>query len=90
LVTETLLFESTDLTPLDFLLWAWLKGEVYKRKVDTREELIARILDAAAGVKKRQVQLRRTTRDIRTRVAKCIEAADGGIFENSLRSVTNL
>jgi hypothetical protein len=83
MVTETLLFESTDLTPLDFCLWVWLKDEVYKRKVDTREELIARILDAAALIKKTEVQLRRKTRDLRTRVAKCTEV-DGGIFENSL------
>jgi len=39
--------------------------------VDTRYELLARILDAAARVKKREDQLRRTTRDLRTRVANC-------------------
>jgi hypothetical protein len=55
------------------------EGEVYKRKVDTRDELLARILDAAARIKKREDQLRRTTRDLRTRVAKCIQV-DGGIF----------
>jgi hypothetical protein len=81
LITETLLFESTNLTPLDFCLWIWLKGEVYKRKVDTREELIARILDAAVFIKKREVHFRRTTRDLSTRVAKCIKV-EGGIFEN--------
>jgi hypothetical protein len=83
LVTETLLFESTDLTLLDFCLWGRLKGEVYKRKVDTREELIARILYVAALIKNREVQIRRKTRDLWARVAKCIEV-DGGIFENSL------
>jgi hypothetical protein len=82
-VTKTLLFESRDLNSLDFCLWGRLKGEVYKRKVDTREELIAGILDAAALLTKREYQLRRTTRDLRTRVAKCIEV-EGGIFENSL------
>jgi hypothetical protein len=25
---------SPDLTPLDFCLWAWMKNEMYKRKVD--------------------------------------------------------
>jgi hypothetical protein len=78
-----ILFESTDLTPLDLGLWGWLKGEVYKRKLDTREELIARIFDAAILINKREVQLRRKTRDLRARVTKCIEV-DGGIFENSL------
>jgi hypothetical protein len=57
-----------------------MKCEVYKKKVDTRDELLARILDAAGGIKKREDQLRRTTRELRTRVAKCTEV-DGGIFE---------
>jgi hypothetical protein len=34
--------------PLDFCLWGWIKREAYKRKVDTRDELLARIFDAAA------------------------------------------
>jgi len=32
----------------------WIKSEVYKRKVDTRQELLAGILDAAARIKKRE------------------------------------
>ena len=56
-----------------------MNSEVYKRKVDTRDELLARILDAAARTKKREDQLRRKTRYLRTRVAKCIDV-DGGIF----------
>jgi len=51
-----------------------------QKKVDTPDELLARILDAAACIKKREDQLRRTTRDLRTRVAKCTEV-DGGICE---------
>jgi len=49
-----------------------MKSEVYKRKVDTPDELVARILHAAACIKKREDQLRRTTRDLRERVAGCI------------------
>jgi len=60
-----------------------MKSEGYITKVDTADELLARILDAAACTKKREDQLRRKTRDLRTRVAKCTEA-DGGIFENLL------
>ena len=71
---------SPDLTPLEFCLWGWMKSEVSKRKVDTRDELLTRILDVAAGTKKREDQLRRTTRDIRTRVAKVI-VVEGGISE---------
>jgi hypothetical protein len=37
-----------------------------ERKMDTREELLARILNAAARIKKREDQLRRKTRDLRT------------------------
>ena len=46
----------------------------------TPDELLARILDAAACVKKREDQLRRKTGDLGTRVAECTEA-DGGTFE---------
>jgi hypothetical protein len=56
-----------------------MESEVYKRKVDTRDELLVRILDAAVRIKKREDQLRRTTRDLRTRVEKCSEG-DGGIL----------
>jgi hypothetical protein len=58
-----------------------MEGEIYKRKVDSRDELLARILDAAARIKKRENQLRRTTHDFRTRVEKYTEV-DGAIFEN--------
>jgi hypothetical protein len=63
-----------------FCLWGRMKSDVYKRKVDTWYELLARILDAATRIKKREDQLRRTIRDLRTRVAKCVEV-DGGILE---------
>jgi len=56
--------------PLGLCLWGWMKSEVYKRKVDTRNELFVRIMDAAARIKQREDQLRRTTRDPRTRVTK--------------------
>ena len=66
-----------------------MDGEVYKRNSDTRDELLARILDAAALIKKRGNQLRRTTRDLRIRVTKFVEV-DGGIFEHLWWTVTNL
>jgi len=56
-------------------------SEICKTKVDTPGELLANILDAAACIKKREDQLRRTKRDLRARVAKCTEG-DGGIFEH--------
>jgi hypothetical protein len=69
MVTETGLFESADLTPLHFCLWGWTKGNIYKRKVDTRDDLLGRTLNAADLIKKRVDQLRRTTHDLRAQVA---------------------
>jgi hypothetical protein len=59
---------SPDLTSLDFSLWSWMNSEVYRRKVDTRDELLERIKERP---------------DALTRVAKCIDV-NGGIFENVL------
>jgi hypothetical protein len=47
------------------------------------DELLASILDAAACIKKREDQLRRTARDLSTRVANCTEV-DGGVLEHLL------
>jgi hypothetical protein len=33
----TQVFESPELSPLDFCLWGWTKSEVYRRIVDTRD-----------------------------------------------------
>jgi hypothetical protein len=32
----------------DFCLWGWMKSEVYKETANTREELVARIMNSAA------------------------------------------
>ena len=48
-----------------------------RKKVDTRYKLLAHILDAAARINKLEDQLRRTIRDLRTRVAKCTEFHGG-------------
>ncbi|KAJ4443651.1 hypothetical protein ANN_05326 [Periplaneta americana] len=58
---------SPDLTPLDYCVWGWLKSEVYKRKVKTREELLARILHACAQVKQCPNQLRSATQQLSKR-----------------------
>ena len=57
-----------------------MQSEVYKIKVDTLDELLAGILDAAGCVKIREDQLRRTTHDLSTGIAKCPDV-DGEIFE---------
>jgi len=67
-----------------FCLWGWMKIEVYKEKVNTSEELVARIMNSAAVIKQeRQDDLRRATRTVAKRVEKCIEV-DGGIFGHLL------
>lgn len=76
---------SPDLTPLDYCLWGWMKSEVYKLKVNTRDELVARILNTAALIKEREDVLRRATQDLWKRVTKCIDF-NGGIFEHSLEA----
>jgi hypothetical protein len=75
------LFEVGEYTS-DFCLWGWMKSEVYKEKVNTRDELVARSMNSAALIKQdRQDNLRRATRTDAKRVEKCIEV-DGGIFEH--------
>jgi len=34
---------------LEFCLWGWMKSEVYKEKVNTREELVALNMNSAAS-----------------------------------------
>jgi len=71
-------------TPLDFCLWGWMKSEVYKEKVNTRDKLVTRIMNSAALIKQEHKDdLRRATCTIAKRVEKCIEV-DGGIFEHLL------
>jgi adenylate kinase len=61
---EIQLFE-VEVTPLDFCLWGLMKSEAYKEKVNTRDELVARIMNSAALLKQElQDDLRRATRTI--------------------------
>jgi hypothetical protein len=77
----------TNLNPLDFCLWGWMKSEVYKQKVNTRDKLVAHIMNSAALLKQEcQDDLRKATCTIVKRVEKCI-AVDGGIFEHLLCTI---
>ena len=61
-----------------------MKSEVYKEKVNTRDKLVARIVNIAALIKQEhQDDLRRATSTVAKRVQKCVEV-DGGIFEHLL------
>jgi hypothetical protein len=49
----------------DFCLWGWMKSEVYKEKVNTSDELVARIMNSAALIKQEsQDNFRRATHTI--------------------------
>jgi len=74
----------------DTAVWSWPysfsfffvcgDGEVYKEKVKTRDDLVARIMNSAALIKQeRQDDLKRDTITIAKRVEKCT-GVDGGIF----------
>ena len=64
-----------------------MKCEVYKENLNTRDELVARIMNSAALIKQElHDDLRRATRNIVKRVEKCIEV-DGGICEHLLWTV---
>jgi len=49
MVAEIDLFKFAYPTFLRFCMWVWLKSEVYKRNVDTRDELFPLNLCAAAA-----------------------------------------
>ena len=72
------------LTHLDFCLWGWMKSEVNKEKVNTKDELVTRMMNIAALINQEcQDDLRRVIRTTVKRVEKCTEV-DGGIFEQLL------
>ena len=59
-----------------------MKIEVYKEKVNTRDELVARIMNSAAFIKQeRQDDFRRATLTVAKRDENCIEV-NGKIFEH--------
>jgi len=80
IVRETELFECPDITPLDFVCEVGCRAKFQKERRDIRDELLAGVLDGAASIEEHEDQLRRTTRDLRTRAAKCTEV-DGGFIE---------
>jgi hypothetical protein len=64
-----------------------MKSEVYKKKINTRDELVARIVNSSAIQKQeRQDDLGRATRTAVKKVENCTEV-DGRIFEHLLRTV---
>jgi len=48
---------SSDLSPLDYCVWGWMKELVYSVKVVTRDALLGRISDAADRIGNSQQNL---------------------------------
>jgi hypothetical protein len=49
-----------------------MKSEVYRREVDTWDELLDCTMDAIARIKERQDELRRATRHVLTRLQSAL------------------
>jgi len=62
---------------LDFCLWGWMKSEFYKEKVNTRDELVARIMNSAAFVKQERQDDLRVPRTIAKRVENALTSMVG-------------
>ena len=45
---------SSDLTPMDFFIWGEMKYLVYETPIDTPEELVAHVAEAAAIIRETQ------------------------------------
>ena len=46
-----------DLSPLDYCVWGWMKELFYSEKLETRNALLGRILDAADLIRNSQLKL---------------------------------
>ena len=66
--------------PVRILLCGWKKERSLQKDDKYSGRIFSRILEAAVRIKKPEEQLRPTTRDHRTRDAKCTEV-DGGSLE---------
>jgi len=83
------LFEYPDLTPLDYCLLCWVKGEGYKRKTDATDESPARILDAAARIRKAKINSDKNTQTSHTS-CKCAWKLTVGFSKISIVTIFSL
>lgn len=72
---------SPDLTPLDFFLWGTIKEYVYRERVNSREELQNRIVEAFASINEEMV--RNAQENLLRRARLCVQC-NGGQFEHLL------
>jgi hypothetical protein len=71
---------SPDLTLLDLFLWSLIKEMICRTKVNTREELLRWIMDAAACTREHHEMIQRAVNCCLERAKLCIENI-GGHFE---------
>lgn len=74
---------SPDLTPLDYFLWGALKQEVYAVQINSREQLLQRIIDACDIIKSQPNSIAKSVKQLYQRGQKCIEM-EGYHFEQFL------
>lgn len=76
---------SPDMTPLYYFLWGHLKTMVYGREINTREQLIQRIIDACDEIRNNPNVIRKAVLNLMKRADKCVEVG-GFHFEQYLKN----
>lgn len=71
---------SPDLTPLDYYLWGHMKTLVYKKKSNSKQELVQRIMEVSQDIRNKPETLRESAYSILKRARLCIEQ-NGDHFE---------
>jgi hypothetical protein len=74
---------SPDLTPLDFYLWGSLKGDIYRRKPATLDDLRENIAMSCAAIMLDTLQ--NVVHAAVRRLRQCLDA-DGGHFEHWIQN----
>lgn len=73
---------SPDMTPLDFFLWGYLKGQIYKQRYENVNALKIAVREKIHQIDGRTIL--KAVRAVQKRAQKCIEER-GGVFEHLLR-----
>ena len=74
---------SPDLTCLDFFLWSYINSMVYETDIDFEEDLLARIVSAAAEIRKTPGIFGRVRQSTARRCTVCLDV-NGRVFQHLL------
>ena len=72
---------SPDLTCLDFFLWGNMKSMVFETNIDSEEDLVARIVSAAAEVRETPGIFGRVRQSMARRCTVCMDVK-GRVFQH--------